>query len=118
MSTRATITVRDEYSEAHLYRHSDGYPDTKHGVLATLPDAFRFAWDLPRFEADEFAASICAAWKDGGGGVSIIPDPTRYGGIEYHYTVYMDGGKLLVDVRDEHENKTTTHTLWPQEGAS
>lgn len=45
MSTRCHIIVEDQkYDERTiLYRHSDGYPDGKHGVLATLvPFVARF----------------------------------------------------------------------------
>ena len=71
MSTRSTLTIRDEKNgtDAYsIYRHCDGYPDTEHGVFATLSRALPFAWKLPRFDATDFAATIIAAWKEHGGG--------------------------------------------------
>jgi hypothetical protein len=43
-----------------VYKHMDGYPS---GAALTLEAALDFAWTLPRFEADEFAASFVAAAK-------------------------------------------------------
>lgn len=37
MSTRCQILVEGQHgTPVYVYRHSDGYPDTEHGVLATL----------------------------------------------------------------------------------
>ena len=60
MSTRALYTFIDGDSTHHVYKHHDGYPEwaAKH-IEAALP----FAWALPRFEADEFAAAFVAANK-------------------------------------------------------
>lgn len=63
MSTRAIYTFSETGTDAvfHVYKHHDGYPS---GALATIRNAFRyFAWQLPRFEADEAAASFVAACK-------------------------------------------------------
>ncbi|MCI0558945.1 MAG: hypothetical protein MN733_10650 [Nitrososphaera sp.] len=68
MSTRCNIIVEDRYDRVQLYRHWDGYPDRKSGILATLEPALPFAWPLPRFEASDFAAAIVRAWKESGGG--------------------------------------------------
>ena len=68
MSTRCNIIVKDNYRAIQLYRHSDGYPDTKDGVIATLPEALEFAWNLPRMEVADFAAAIVRAWKEENGG--------------------------------------------------
>lgn len=40
MSTRAMIEV--EGSDVKIYKHSDGYPDGEHGVLATLKPFAKF----------------------------------------------------------------------------
>jgi hypothetical protein len=47
----------------NVYKHSDGYPRGAANVLKTTLDYF--AWNLPRYEADEFAAAFCAAGKCG-----------------------------------------------------
>lgn len=36
MSTRAQIKFKDSEFNIHIYKHSDGYPEGKHGVLAIL----------------------------------------------------------------------------------
>lgn len=113
MSTRATLTVRDAKNgtEAYsVYRHSDGYPDTEHGVFATLPLALSYAWSLPRFEADDFAAAIIAAWKQParysypgaryvtqGGNIRYTTGRDTHGDTAYHYDIWPDGkGRIAV----------------------
>ena len=68
MSTRCNVIIQDDRSRIQLYRHSDGYPDTWSGVLATLEEAIPYAWPNPRFEAADFAAALVRAWKSKGGG--------------------------------------------------
>lgn len=61
MSTRALYSIFDENQEPiNIYIHSDGYPT---GAASRIQDALKFAWTLPRFEADEFAAALCAGVK-------------------------------------------------------
>lgn len=61
MSTRALYSFLDENKVAyHVYKHSDGYPT---GALDAIDAAMPFAWRLPRFEADDFAAAFVAANK-------------------------------------------------------
>ena len=61
MSTRALYTFTDSDSSWNVYKHHDGYLK---GAAIVLNDAAKwFAWQLPRFEADEFAAAFCAAGK-------------------------------------------------------
>jgi hypothetical protein len=62
MSTRALYTFRsdDGTEEYHVYKHSDGYPT---GAADAICAALPFAWPLPRYEADEFAAAFVAANK-------------------------------------------------------
>ncbi|SRR6266550_262552 len=61
MSTRALYTVRDETAAYNVYKHCDGYPSGAAAVIRHAIDYF--AWPLPRFEADEFAAALIAAGK-------------------------------------------------------
>ena len=77
MSTSAIYTFYDSANEIHVYKHHDGYPYCKFpggegGGLVWINDAKAFAWDLPRFEADEFAASFVKANKSVGGGIRLI----------------------------------------------
>jgi hypothetical protein len=62
MSTRAMYTFRsaDGSEEHHVYVHSDGYPT---GAAEKIVAALEYAWPLPRYEADEFAAAFVAANK-------------------------------------------------------
>ena len=81
MSTRACYTFTDSQGDFHVYKHHDGYPYNggvyngerfEGGGLVWIENAKPFAWDLPRFEADDFAASFIMANKDGGGGCRLI----------------------------------------------
>jgi len=63
MSTRALYTFKGENASDtwNVYKHHDGYPT---GAARVLQIAFdHFAWQLPRYEADECAAAFCAAGK-------------------------------------------------------
>lgn len=60
MSTRSVFTFRDADSAFHVYMHSDGYPS---GAAKALSYAIGFAWSLPRYEADDFAAGFVAGNK-------------------------------------------------------
>src|SRR6185437_7889916 len=88
MSTRCVITVIDEHHSFSIYRHGDGYPNTDVGVIKTLEAAFEFAWALPRFEADDFAAAIIRAWKmEGGGDIYFTESHERHGDLAYRYEI-------------------------------
>ena len=88
MSTRAIYTFTDDDQTVSVYKHDDGYPT---GAAEAIEKAKSFAWGLPRFEPDEFAAAFVAANKFDMGGVRIIPqnvDPKEFAGdAEYHYYI-------------------------------
>lgn len=88
MSTRCNIIVDDGSKRIQIYRHQDGYPE---GVLPDLFKALEYAWDLPRFEADDFAAAIVRAWKERGGDIYIDGSPKAWemihGDVEYVYII-------------------------------
>ena len=116
MSTRCNILIKDNYDDRiQLYRHCDGYPEGKSGVIATLPEALQFAWDGDRFEASDFAAAIVRAWKTGGGYIYIdgslrVSEDDfimAHGDIEWFYVIRQDGAtkKIMVDVFDTWEGK-------------
>ena len=110
MSTRACYTFADDRGEVHVYKHHDGYPYYAYnggeaGGLIWINDAKDFAWPLPRFEADEFAASFVAANKENGkfsgGGVRLInkEHPWEFASdCEYWYKVIAHNGELYVTV--------------------
>lgn len=87
MSTRATITVADKHDSFDIYQHHDGYPDGPHGLVRHIAMARRLAWDLPRFEAADFAAAIIAVLKDRGGSTYLTKDAEAHGDREFHYRV-------------------------------
>jgi hypothetical protein len=92
MSTRATYTFKDETSNIHVYKHHDGYPEGAAGFIA---ESIKHAWDLPRFEADAFAAAFVAANKSKGGGIRLYSeneDWRNHIDIEYHYTITCNNG--------------------------
>ena len=65
MGTRAIYIFEDDHEEVHVYKHYDNYPS---GAVDFIENAKEFAWELPRFEADEFAAAFVAANKNRKGG--------------------------------------------------
>lgn len=92
MGTRSNLIISDDSNRLQLYRHWDGYPDGESGVLAELEKAFPYAWPLPRFEADDFAAAIIRAWKGAGGGNIYIDGSPKgweliHGDVEWVYTI-------------------------------
>ena len=120
MSTRAVYTFTDEHETLHVYKHHDGYPK---GAAEFIREATKFAWELPRFEADEFASAFVAANKSLNG--KPLPGGLRLmksgdwkdvspGDIEYHYTIRCEAGILFVEADSVHEDyKTGQWTVEP-----
>jgi len=100
MSTRATYEFIGDNESWTVYKHHDGYPK---GGYQWIARALQWAWALPRFEADEFAAAFCAANKgkpDGeyrGGGVCFTQGRDAHGDTEFHYVVTCRNGALYVE---------------------
>lgn len=67
MSTRGLYNFGEGIN---VYVHSDNYPS---GARDKITNALHLAWDLPRFEPDEFAAAFVAGNKPHGGGVRLMP---------------------------------------------
>lgn len=107
MSTRALYTFKGSKElpgNFNIYKHHDGYPT---GALNVLQETLKYAWELPRYESDEFAAAFCTAGKmqspTSGGGVRLMPggDPAKVadkhcGDIEYRYEISLKGTDLHV----------------------
>ena len=99
MSTRAVYGFKDQRDTHHVYVHHDGYPTGAASKFeATLES--KLAWELPRFEADEFAASFVAANKKSQGGVRLTHGPEQHGDIEYYYLVSQKNDVLMIDAYD------------------
>lgn len=88
MSTRGTVTVTDERDTFHIYQHHDSYPDGPFGIVRRLSDARRRAWDLPRFEAADFAAAVVATLKDCGGSTYMTKRAEDHDDREFSYRVH------------------------------
>lgn len=114
MSTRCVVVFKDERGRHSVYKHHDGYPD---GLLPVIKAAKKYAWKLPRFEADEFAAAFVTQCKldsvksaselgssDYGGGVRLTHSPDCHGDLEYVYYVSLKNGRLFVEYKDYDED--------------
>jgi len=95
MSTRSIVTIKDETDTVHIFKHYDGYPE---GIADAIQNTVKsgLAWDLPRFEADEFAAAFAAANKTQGGGIRIVSKRRAFCDVEYGYTVTQKDGELHI----------------------
>ena len=97
MGTRAAYLFDDGDSQHAVYKHWDGNPSDSAKFLAK---AAGWAWDLPRFEADEFAAAFVAANKGAAGGnVRLLTANTRSwpSDLAFRYRVTVHGKELRVD---------------------
>lgn len=97
MSTRAIYSFDSDHGVIHVYKHHDGYPT---GAADAFAAAVPYAWPLPRYEGDDFAAAFVAANKGQspmgiGGGVRLIPQgmaPYQFAGdVAFRYQVSKDG---------------------------
>ena len=95
MSTRAVYTFIDDNDHHHVYKHHDGYPS---GAIEFILKALDKSWPLPRFEADEFAASFIAANKDAAGGIRLTTGPSAHGDLSYRYETTVKEDKLYTRI--------------------
>ena len=115
MGTHAIVTFKDIDSEHSVFKHFDGYPSE---LLEDIKRAKKYAWPLPRFEANEFAAAFVVALKletvktvdnaghgnDYGGGVRLVgPGEIEDWAIDYKYLVECINGQLVVEYMEETE---------------
>lgn len=96
MGTRGTYKFIDNRNTVSLYKHWDNYPS---GALGFIEKALEYSWELPRFEADEFAASFIAANKQKGGGDIRIENLTQY--EEYNYEISLKNNELWIFCQQE-----------------
>lgn len=99
MSTRALLTFRDEHDTCWLFRHHDGYPESKDGVLHDLQLLVNsdLVWPLPRFEADEFVTGFVARFKLRAGNYRFSKGPQAHGDIEFWYDISAQRDELVVE---------------------
>lgn len=100
MGTRAVYTFKDEDSSFSVYKHYDGYPAGEGGgagAFGFIKEAKKYAWELPRFDAAEFAAAFVKANKgEAGGDVYLTKGPQDHGDLSYAYQITRDGNDLIV----------------------
>lgn len=111
MSTRATYQFRDSRGDDFtVYKHSDGYPQ---GAANWLANAIPLAWELPRFEASDFAAAFIAGNKTEGGGVRMTTGRTAHPDTEWHYVLIGEGSTLNVGELRVEVQKRQGYGRWP-----
>ena len=97
MSTRAVYTfVENDKEFFPVYVHHDGYPS---GAASKIVEAFKKAWPLPRFEADEFAAAFIAANKDKEGSVRLTTGPQNHSDLDYVYEIFQSSRNNQLCIR-------------------
>lgn len=95
MGTRAVYTFRDENNEFHVYKHWDNSP---RGAAKFIEKSLKYAWELPRFEADDFSAAFIRANKPKeGGDIRITHHFTDHGDLDFRYEIYFTDKMLCVD---------------------
>jgi hypothetical protein len=87
MSTRAIYTFKGFGESHHVYKHYDGYPS---GAARWLGNALELAWELPRYEPNEFAAAFVAANKNRAGDIRLAKSQTAHCDVEFAYVVEPD----------------------------
>lgn len=91
MSTRAVYTFIDSDDTFHVYKHHDNYPT---GAVKFIENALKLSWELPRFEADEFATGFIAANKNYPGNIRLTTHYERHGDLDWRYEIYFDNKHL------------------------
>lgn len=101
MGTRSVFVFKenvDSEQQFCVYKHYDGYPS---GAADALVNAIPNAWDLPRYEPDEFAAAFVAANKEGAGNIRLTSGPDCHGDLEYVYELSQaKNGQLIIKAFD------------------
>ena len=119
MGTRAIYIFEDEHEEVHVYKHYDNYPL---GAVDFIENAKEYAWELPRFEADEFAAAFVAANKNRKGGEVRLVN-ARFKDREemleanhwcdYHYVISKHNSQdLWIEIWDSRYDMDSDDTAW------
>lgn len=95
MPTRAVFSFHEAgiKRKFHVFKQSDGYPN---GAVRAFLYALPYAFQLPKFEADEFAAAFIAGNKKDPGGVKYSNGPQHHADLEYHYEVWQAADKTLM----------------------
>jgi hypothetical protein len=110
MGTRAVFTFKDQYGAYSVYKHWDGYPE---GAAEFLTKAIPFAWELPRFEADDFAAAFVTANKIAGGGdIRLTTNHEAHGDLDYFYEVFASDRNDQLIIRAYEDGQTAKEIFY------
>ncbi len=103
MGTRAVITFKSMTESFAVYVHTDGVPEN---IIPALQSAKQYAWPLPRFEAEDFAAAFIAAHKPPcGGAIYCTTCAADHDNLAFHYVVTADGASLFVEAHDHYSGQ-------------
>ena len=96
MGTRAVFTFTDLMTGTyHVYTPHDGYPaGAQRRLNRTIEGGL--TWELPRFEADEFAAAFIATNKVTPSSLRLTLDPRNHADIEFWYEVFPARNSQLI----------------------
>ena len=108
MSTRATYIFSDRYDSFTVYKHFDGYPK---GAMKWIANALPYAWELPRFEACDFAAAFVRGNKDSGGDIYFSRGKDAHSDTEYHYVITCKNDEIWVKIEDFYKHSSEEGSL-------
>ena len=97
MGTRTTLKFYDKgtSNNYYVYKHWDGYPSN---IVKCIEDSLKYAWELPRFEADEFATAFISANKSNAGDIRYTHSHQMNADTDYRYNITCVDGKLNIDI--------------------
>ena len=95
MSTRAIIHIYDELDGFNIYVHSDGWPDN---IIPNIKQATKYSWELPRFEASEFATALIKVLKQQPWWVYLMNSTERISDVNYYYEILKEEWNLEIKV--------------------
>lgn len=95
MGTRAIYTFTDDWGKHYVYKHMDNDPKS---AAEFIRNALNISWELPRFEADEFAACFIAANKKEAGDICLVKSEDGIGDLAFHYEISCKEESLNVKV--------------------
>jgi|11BtaG_2_1085332.scaffolds.fasta_scaffold00403_13 hypothetical protein len=127
MGTRAVYFFYDEdFQDLYgVYKHYDNYPS---GAASHIEAAKEYAWQLPRFEADEFAAAFVAANKNPNGGecrliglfnhdsVPSVMEEQSFCDYYYYVSYSQKDEDLKVEILESNYDEELEETIWRETG--
>lgn len=106
MSTRAIITIFDKKDGFNIYIHWDGWVAS---VTRSIEIAFKYTWELPRFEAGDFATALIKVLKQRAWWVYLVTAVQNMSEIDYFYQISEDEWNVKVKITDIKHKKQFVH---------